>query len=312
MRADRKPREWSDVRRGMALILGLTVVAAVVFFMDEARLAAETGATLVLVAEEAGELRPGASVWVAGKQAGTVAEIRFIEGGGPGSANLRIRAVLTREAARVLRQDARATIRPSGLLAPFVVSLEPGSAGRPAYRFGDTLPADLSPTLGTLTSFADSLRRVAAELTPLAARLREGAVTKDGSLAALSRSRAVFSELQENLAAIQDLGAEPGSLGLLADTALANALRRSGERLTAIGATASGREGAKRMGEAVQALRASLTSLDRRLSSARGTAGRAIHDREIQNQIRLFRARADSARVELGRAPFRWLRVRLF
>ena len=55
-----------------------------------------------------------------------------------------------------------------------------------------------------------------------------------------------------------------------------------------------------------------LASLDQHLSSARGTAGRAIHDREIQNQVGLFRARADSARAELARRPFRWLRVRLF
>lgn len=310
---DRKQREWSDVRRGAWLIFAIATTGAAIFFMDEARRAVGGGATLVLFAREAGELRPGAAVWVAGKHAGRVDEIRFIEGGGPESPNLLVRTVLTREAASVLRRDARATIEPSGLLAPFVVSLEPGSAGQPAYSYDDTLQADLSLTMRDLAAFGDSLRRVVAQLRPLATRLKEDAAVGGGTLAAFSRSTAAFSELRTNLSALEELAAEPGSLGLLmADTSLATGLRRSSERLQAVALEASGREAPRRFGEAVRALAENLASLDRHLNSARGTAGRAIHDEEIQNQIRLFRARADSARAELARRPFRWLRVRLF
>lgn len=310
---DRKQREWSDVRRGAWLIFALSTTGTAIFFMDETRRAVESGATLVLVAQEAGELRPGAAVWIAGKHAGKVAEIRFIEGGGPGSPNLLVRTVLTREAAGVLRRDARATIQPSGLLAPFVVSLEPGSGGQPAYSYDDTLQANLSLTMRDVAAFGDSLRRVVAELRPLATRLRKDAAVGGGTLAALSRSKGVFTELRANLSAFEELAAEPGSLGLLmADTSLATGLRRASERLQAVALQASVGEAPKRFGAAVRALAENLASLDRHLSSARGTAGRAIHDREIQNQIRLFRARADSARAELARRPFRWLRVQLF
>ena len=310
---DRKQREWSDVRRGAWLIFALATTGTAIFFMDETRRAVESGATLVLVAQEAGELRPGAAVWIAGKHAGKVAEIRFIEGGGPGSPNLLVRTVLTREAAGVLRRDARATIQPSGLLAPFVVSLEPGSGGQPAYSYDDTLQANLSLTMRDVAAFGDSLRRVVAELRPLATRLRKDAAVGGGTLAALSRSKGVFTELRANLSAFEELVAEPGSLGLhMADTSLATGLHRSSERLQAVALQASVGEAPKRFGAAVRALAENLASLDRHLSSARGTAGRAIHDREIQNQIRLFRARADSARAELARRPFRWLRVQLF
>ncbi|MEJ2312874.1 MAG: MlaD family protein [Gemmatimonadales bacterium] len=313
MRVDRKQREWSDVRRGAWLIIALLTTGTAIFFMDEARLAVEGDATLMLFAQEAGELRPGAAVWIAGKQAGRVAEIRFLERGAPGSPNLLVRTVLTREAARVLRRDAHATIEPSGLLAPFVVSLEPGGAGQPAYSYDDTLQASLSLTMRDLAAFGDSLRRVVAELEPLATRLKKDAAVSSGTLAALSRSIGAFAELRANLAGLEELAAEPGSLGLLvADTSLAAGLRRSSERLQAVALEASTREGPERFGAAVRALAANLASLDRHLSSARGTAGRMIHDREIQNQIRLFRARADSARTDLVRRPFRWLRVRLF
>ncbi len=295
------------------MIFAVATSGTAIFFMDEARRAVESGATLVLVAQEAGELRPGAAVWVAGKHAGTVAEIRFLEGGRPGSHNLLVRTVLTREAARVLRRDARATIQPSGLLAPFVVSLEPGSAGQPAYSYDDTLQANLSLTMRDVAAFGDSLRRVVAELRPLATRLKKDAAVGGGTLAALSRSTGAFAELRANLSALEELAVEPGSLGrLMADTSLATGLRRSSEQLQAVALEASGREAPKRFGVAVRALAENLASLDRHLNSARGTAGRAIHDREIQNRIRLFRARADSARAELARRPFRWLRVQLF
>lgn len=313
MRGERKRREWSDARGGILWILALVAAGTIIFFMDEARGTLEGGATLVLVAEEAGELRPGAGVWVAGKSAGKVVDIRFVEGGGAGSPNLRIRAILTREAAGVLRRDARATIQPSGLLAPFVVSLQPGSAGQPAYDYDDTLRADLSLSMRQVAALGDSLRQVVAELGPLVARLGKDAAVGGGTLAALSRSPDTFAELQAQLSALQDPARQPGSLRLLmADTALAAALRRSSARLLAAADEASRRDGARRFGSAARTLNASLLALGRHLDSARGTAGRTMHDREIQNQIRLFRARADSARVDLARRPFRWLRVRLF
>ena len=165
----------------------------------------------------------------------------------------------------------------------------------------------------SVAAFGDSLRGVVAELKLVAARLKEDATVGGGTLAALSRSRGVFEELEANLSALEDLGTEPGSLGLLmADTSLAAGLRRSSERLQTVAREASGRDGRKRFAAAARALTDILASLDQHLSSARGTAGRALHDREIQKQVGLFRARADSARAELARRPFRWLRVRLF
>lgn len=313
MRADRKRREWSDVRTGAWLILALATTGTAIFFMEETRRVVQTGATLVLAAEEAGELRPGGAVWVSGKHAGTVAEIRFVEGSGQEAPNLLIRTVLTREAARVLRSDARATIQPSGLLAPFIVNLEPGSAGEPAYSYEDTLRADLSLTMREVAAFGDSLRRVVTELRAVAVRFKAHAGEGGGTLAALSRSTRAFADVRANLSALEELAAEPGSFGaLMADTSLATVLRSSSQRLQAVARQSSGREAPKRLGIALRALAENLTSLEQRLSSARGTAGRAIHDREIQNQLRLFRARADSARAELGRRPFRWLRLQLF
>lgn len=279
--------------------------------MDEARLAVESGAVLVLVAEEAGELRPGGDVWVAGVKAGRITDIRFV-GAESRSPNLVIRAVLDRAPARALRRDARATIEPSGLLAPFVVDIDPGGAGAPPYDFGDTLTARLSVTMREVEKFTDSLRIVADELRPIASRLAESLHEAEGPIAGLSRSGQEFREVLADFSELDRLNARSGALGkLLTDTALASRLRRTREQLSVLESRASERLRV-RLGSRFETLAASLESLQDHLSAARGSAGRALHDREIENQVRLFRARADTVRAELASTPFRWLRVRLF
>ena len=311
MRVDRRPLVWSDVRRGAMQLAAIVVAAVGIFFMDETRLAMESGATLMLVAQEAGELRTGGSVWVAGKQAGKVTDIRFVEGRAARDPGLEIRTTLTREAAAALRRDASAKIQPSGLLAPFVVSIDPGTAAQAPYDFRDTLRAEVSIALGAIAVLGDSLGRVVDELKPVARRLREELRDGEGTLRAISEQPLRFAGLRADLAALRSTLEAPSSIGQLAsDPTLAASLRRSRERLERLAEGASANRGG--VGTSFESLAANLRALQNRLEAARGSAGRALHDREIQNQARLFRARADSVRLELARRPFSWLRIRLF
>jgi ABC-type transporter Mla subunit MlaD len=313
VRIDRRSLAWSDVRRGATQLCAVVAAAGGIFFMDEARLAVESGAKLMLVAQEAGELRLGGSVWVAGKQAGKVTGIRFVEGREASAPNLEIRTILSREAAAVLRRDASATIEPSGLLAPFVVSLDPGSSGQAPYDFSDTLQADVSVAIGAIAAFGDSLSRVLEELKPVVTRLRQDIRAGSGTLEAFSGRGGQFSDLQAQLAGFRSTLATPGSIErLVSDTTLAASLRRSGDRLERLAERASAERPGRGVGASMRSLAESLQALHGRLETARGSAGRALHDREIQDQARLFRARVDTVRVELARQPFSWLRIRLF
>jgi ABC-type transporter Mla subunit MlaD len=313
MRIDRRPLEWSEVRRGAAQLSAVVVVAVSIFFMDEARLAVESGATLMLTAREAGELRLGGSVWVAGRQAGKVTAIRFVERREADAPNLEIRTILTREAAEALRRDASAKIEPSGLLAPFVVSLSPGSAGEAPYDFSDTLQAEVSVAIGAIAAFGDSLSQVLAELKPVAKRLREEMRHGSGTLQAFSDRGGELATLRANIADFRGTLETPGSIErLVSDTTLSASLRRSGDRLERLAERVSADPPGGGLGGSIQSLAESLQALHARLEAARGSAGRAFHDREIQNQVRLFRARLDTVRAELAQDPFSWLRVRLF
>ncbi len=314
MRIDRELPGWSNLRRGATLIgIGVTLCLTI-FFMDEARLAIESGATLMLVAQEAGDLRPGADVWLAGVQAGVVTEIRFLEDAPHESPHLAIRAVLSREAARALRRDAGATIQPSGLLAPFVVDLTAGRGGQPPYDFADTLRAEISVTTRAIVALGDSLRRVLKELQPIVDRLKRDVRAGGGTLAELATRPAPFFALREDLARLRSLTSHPGSLERLArDTALVAALRRSSDRLEMVAErSVSGRDSRERVRRSLRSLSENVDALGRRLAAARGTAGRAAHDTELDLQARLLRARLDTVKSELARNPLAWLRFRLF
>ena len=62
----------------------------------------------------------------------------------------------------------------------------------------------------------------------------------------------------------------------------------------------------------LDALKERVADLDARLSAGEGTAGRALHDREIRRQVTALKAQLDSVVVELMERPGRWLRVRVF
>ncbi len=301
------------MRRGTTQLAAIVVVALGIFFMDEARLAVERGATLMLVAHEAGELRLGGAVWVAGKQAGKVTEIRFVEGREADAPSLEIRTTLTREAAAALRRDASAKIEPAGLLAPFVVNLNPGSSGEAPYDFRDTLRAEVAVALGSIATFGDSLGRVLEEMKPVVSRLREEMHHGSGTLSAFSDQGGELADLRAVLADLRSTLEGPGSIErVVSDSALSGSLRRSGNRLRTLAEQVAAAPPGRGVGASIQSLAENLRSLRARLDAAQGTAGRALHDREIQNQARLFRARLDTVRVELARRPFSWLRLRLF
>lgn len=318
IRREDQPVTWSTVRVGAALLVGLVVLTAAVFFLDEIRAEATEGEHLFVTARDARGLEVGAQVWLAGVPAGWVEAIRF-RSPEEGGKRVLVSAVLEPGVARTLRADASATIRSSALLAPVVLSLKPGTRVDRPFSFSDTLTARPQVTAETVMARADSLRDRLRELRPrshaLARRLEEG----PGTLAELRRHPATLRRLTDDARRTEALlSSRRGSAGrLMADTALRARARRVAARLRTL--VLRQRQRAAPPGAEAASLTAVLDSLDRRarrletgLDSARGTAGRILHDRAIHRQLVLLRARQDSLRHQLLGDLLRWIRFRLF
>lgn len=314
---------WREVRGGLWLISGLAAAAFAVFFLDELRRAVEEGPRLVVVGPAAPDLAAGATVWVAGRPAGRVLSVRFRDDPDPRRAGaIVVEAALHREAAGVLRADASARITQEGVMAPTVLSLDPGSPDRPPFDFGDTLRGsvtllDQDRTLALL----DTLRATMEESRPLARRLRATLAEGDGTWATLRRDSTALRGLERRLRTLDRLlfgGPEggDGTLGrMLRDTTVATSLEglaASLDRLAAARESGGAETALRELLETLDGLQGSLLALERDLRRGRGALGRALHDTAILQQTRLLRARTDSLRRELLQHPLRWLRVRLF
>lgn len=312
----RRPARWSDVRFGALLLLALVPAATGVFFFDALRRAVVEGPTLIVLADEVGGMRPGAEVWVAGKPAGRVAAVSFVDADidAPGSVTLRV--VLRREAAPSLRSDATARIGSSSLLAPPVVKLTPGSPGARPYDFVDTLVVTPAPDIDDFRALADSGRSALNALEVDAKRLARVIETGGGTLGSLRRDPVLVERLARRTERTAPLRAawdrEAGLRGLLADTAVGGAAARIGARLEALADdTAAGRT-RRELAETLASVERRTGRLARRIDLADGTLGRLATDDELRTQAARARAALDSLRSEAAADPLRYLRFRLF
>lgn len=313
-------RSRRRVGLGVAWIALITTVSVTVFFVDDLLRATQEGPRITIATAAAPGLEPGSTVWVAGRPVGRVLEVLFRPPDPMSRDNVIVHAVLQRSVGDVIRADASASIRPSDLLEPVVVSIRPGTPASPPFDFTDTLRAvrddlDQEYVLGLL----DSLRTAGRRLSERAAELGRALEDPGGTLSALASNQLLRETLRRDLARLRDIltrDLEQGSLGrLLTDSLLparADSVRGRLVRLSDLSAEDAERMRLQELATHLDALVSRIGTLQARLDAGEGTAGRALRDREIQDQLMLLRARLDSVVTELTARPDRWLRVRVF
>ena len=315
----RTPIGWRDVRTGVVVLLLFVPVVAGIFFLDAIRRAFLEGPTLVIAADDIRGLETGSDVWVAGRPAGRVARVSFFGSGEGAEGRVAVRLVLLREAAPMIRSDARAHIGGSALLEPAVVKLSPGSPDAPPFDFSDTLAVTPVLDVDDFRALADSGRAAAetlsAELQALDATMRTGSGTlprlrRDGTL------RARIGRQADRIAALRESwGREAGVRALVTDTALRARAGRIADRMESLAADSA----ARRVGDVREELREAVASLSERterisdrVEAGHGSLGRFATDEELRLQAERTRALVDSVRAELLQNPLRYLRFRLF
>lgn len=316
MRARGEPA-GEKVERGGWILALLAALALGVFAIDEIQRGLAEGAVLRLALEESEGLRSGAPVWLGGHRIGRITDVEL---GSPASASDRrvlVRAVLREEAADRLRADASATVRPSGLMRPPVVSLRPGSPGAPPWDFSDTLEArtgvsaaDLRARMDRLRGALDSLRRTEERILALAdtgggtvARWRRDAAMRERLRRVRGGLARVFRRLAAGPPGLDRLSGDGGAAGLAAGLSAADSLagrfRRTAGRWAALA-------------DRLSSLRSRAGRLHRGLREARGSAGRLLRDEALERELEELRSRIRATRAELLADPSSWLRIRLF
>jgi hypothetical protein len=310
------------VGAGLLWIVGIAILIVAVFFFDTFLRATEEGPRLTVVATAAPGVVPGSTVWVAGRPVGRVLSVRFRPPDPQSRDNIIIETVLQRSIDDIIRADATVSIHPSDLLEPVVVSIRPGTPASPPLAYPATLRAtsdDLDQEY--VFSLFDSLRTEGAQLESRAGALATILEGTDGTLGALSDDEALRLALRRDLTRLRDLmgrDLDSGSLGrLMTDSLLPARLDSVRARLAVLQAGPEREPGVERpdyisLASRLDGLKERIADLDAMLSAGEGTAGRALHDREIRRQVTALRAQLDTVVVELMERPGRWLRVRIF
>ena len=312
-------------RRGLVLIACAIVLSAAISVVELIVRATLEGPRITALAHSVEGLGPGSAVWVAGRSVGRVLSVSFqppeeSDRDGPFESHVIIDAVIDRVAEPILRADATADVRPSDLVAPVVLSVNPGSGSAPPWNYADTLRASGPPIdPETVMALSDSLLQAVRTLEVDASEARDVLGSDQGSLARFREDPGTLAGLQgslESLAELLERDLQRSSLvGLATDTLVSAAARRVQGRLATW-------EAAPQMASAVQNLEATLEALDaamsrlsaitERLHRGEGTAGRALMDEEIRRQLAALRTAAAGLAEDLGYNPSRWLRVRIF
>lgn len=312
-------------RRGLILIACAIVLSAAISVIELIVRATLEGPRITALALSAEGLGPGSAVWVAGRSVGRVLSVSFqppeeSDRDGPFESHVIIDAVIDRVAEPILRADATADVRPPDLVAPVVLSVNPGSGSAPAWNYADTLRASGPPIdPETVTALSDSLLQAVRMLEVDASEARAVLGSDQGSLARFGEDPGTLAGLQGSLESLEELlqrDLQRSSLvGLATDTLVSAAARRVQGRLATW-------EAAPQMASAVQSLETTLEALDavmsrlsaiaERLDRGEGTAGRALVDEEIRRQLAALRTAAAGLAEDLGYNPSRWLRVRVF
>ena len=310
---------WRSYLPGL-LILGVVITTSgAVFFLDTIRRALAEGPDVIVMAQDARGLVPGADVWIAGSPSGRVTRVLFADPEGPPDSRVVVHATLRRSAARFLRSGAEATISSSSLLAPVVLKLTTGDPAGPPFDFKDTLFVPAARTTEQLLALAASARGAVDTLLTLSRALAEELEAGSGSAAGFRRDTVLAARMQRISIGAESVAGALRSESSLPARAAADSL---GPTLASVLSTLrqlGDEEKASEVAEAVvtltrrlERIAVSLDRIDGDLRSGKGTAGRALYDDEIERQQEAARARLDSLKSELRRRPWRWLRVRLF
>lgn len=135
-------------RRGLAILAGLFVAAALIFNLDLIVDQFRGYVDVVALVTETSGVRIGAPVAVEGVEAGRVTAIDFVDLGGAGALALHIR--LGDEFQSVVRQGSRARTARERFIGAPSVRITAGPPEAPPIQDGDTIYPDVTVTLESL------------------------------------------------------------------------------------------------------------------------------------------------------------------
>jgi phospholipid/cholesterol/gamma-HCH transport system substrate-binding protein len=283
---------WAELKIGLVTIFALVMTAILVFLL--------TGATgffwqrysIKTVFADAGGLKEGAPVRLAGVDVGSVNGVTFI------GDRVEVWMEVRKDHQPRITTTSIATLGSVSLLGESAVDITASSEGAPIAEWGYVRSRQQS---GSLSSVAEQASQGLEEATELVKGLRAGR----GTLGRLFTDDALYRELSGLVtsaeAVANNINAGRGTLGrLMNDPAAARALERSLDNLETVTARIRAGEGSlgqllndDSLAASMKSATSNLDSVTGRINRGEGTLGKLTTDQELYNRLNSVSDRLD-------------------
>jgi phospholipid/cholesterol/gamma-HCH transport system substrate-binding protein len=275
---------WAELKIGVvsvlaviiAIVLILLVSGDVGFFWQRYELRT--------VFPDAGGLKPGAPVRVAGVERGSVTDVRFL------GDEVEIVMGVRHDLRELITDRSVATLGSVSLLGEPAVDITAASSGRPLADGERVTPG---PTAVTIAGVATQASAGIEQLTAMLEGLRAG----EGTMGQLLTNDSLYRELDRLVASAEavarGISEGRGTLGrLMNDPAAAQALEGSLRNLEEVTARIRNGEGSigqlltdRALSDSLTSTTANLDAITGRINRGEGTAGALIAERELYDRL---------------------------
>ncbi|MBI4464804.1 MAG: MCE family protein, partial [Acidobacteria bacterium] len=214
----RKQILWSQLKVGVLTVAGLTLLAIAIFLVT-GQIGFFTKTMMIrTLSPDAGGLKNGAPVRLAGVDVGTVRGVQISGLPGPSQA-VEIVMQVSRAYQSDLRTDSEAFLVAEGLLGERYVNISKGSTKAPPISPGGVIPfhatAEFSELVGGSRDLLDNLNVLTTRLNSVVGKVDSG----EGTVGKLIREENLYRRLDTTVSEAQklvaDLSSGKGSLGRL-------------------------------------------------------------------------------------------------
>lgn len=196
---------WDQLKVGSLILLSVLVLGVALYKLGEAVNLFAKRYELHAFLKEAGGLRVGGAVMVAGQLAGNITEIQFLPIDNDTLRNIKIVVALDEKLREQVRRDSKARVKTLGLLGDKIIDIAPGTPKATTLQSGDTIK--VQPSLDyeeVLTKAASAVDDVVG-LTKDMRLLTSSLVAGKGTIGQLLTNPALYNQLESTLGRTNDL-----------------------------------------------------------------------------------------------------------
>jgi phospholipid/cholesterol/gamma-HCH transport system substrate-binding protein len=318
---------WDQLKVGSLIVVSMLVLGVALYKLGQAVNLFSRRYELHAFLKEAGGLRRGGAVMVAGQLAGNIKEIGFLPVDSDTTRNIRILISIDENLREQVRGDSKARVKTMGLLGDKIVDISPGTPRTAPLDDGDTLRVqealDYEQVLTKAASAVDDVVGLTKDMRALTQSLVSGRGTMGQLLtnpslyiqleSTLGRTNAMLARVQNSQGTLSRFLDDPTlyneMLGAVAGVdSLLLAMRSPNSSMGRLITDSTMYAQASATMQRMAAIAATADSLVKNIAAGKGTVGKALTDDQLYTSLQKLVDDFTALVADIRKDPSRYTR----